>query len=376
MKNIISVNELKFFGNEKFFLNRCIDEKWVSSDGPFISKFEKKFSSSVNRKYASTVCNGSIALEVAIAALKLKPKSEVIVPAFTIISCCNAIIKNNLKPVLVDCDVDTWNMNVDKLEKLITKKTRAIMIVHIYGLTVNVDPVIKLAKKYRLKIIEDAAEAYGQFYKKKPCGSFGDISTFSFYANKHLTTGEGGMILTNNKKYYERITKLKNLYFGKGLNRFVHHNIGSNFRMGSLQAALGLSQLENIKKIISIKKKLGEFYTNNLKQINSHVKLPLNKTEYCENNYWVYGLLIKKKSKFDNRQVIEHLKNKKIMCRPFFGTMNEQPIYKKMGLFSRDKMPNSSYLSKKGFYIPSGVGTTKAQMKKVIKELIFLFKKK
>jgi perosamine synthetase len=343
-KSIISVNEIKFFGNEKKFLNKCIDEKWISSDGPYIHKFEKKIGQSVKRKYAITVCNGSLALEVALGALGLKPGSEVILPAFTIISCCNAVIKNKLKPVLVDCDINNWNMNVDEIEKLITKKTKAIMIVHIYGLTVDIDPIIKLAKKYQLKVIEDAAEVYGQKYKNKSCGSFGDISTFSFYANKHLTTGEGGMVLTDNKNYYERIVKLKNLYFGKGSYRFYHIGIGSNFRMGSLQAAFGLSQLENIKKIIRIKKKLGNFYSKLLAPINNYVNLPIKKTTYCKNGYWVYGLVIKKNIKVNNHEVIEYLKRKKIMCRPFFLSMNKQPIYKRMGLFRGKKFLNSSYI--------------------------------
>ena len=376
MSKIISVNELKFFGNEKKFLNRCINEKWISSSGPIINEFEKKFAKLVNRKYATTVSNGTAALELAIQVLKLKPNDEIILPSFTIISCCNAIIKNKLKPVIVDCDIKTWNMDVEQIEKKITKKTKAIIMVHIYGLSVDVSKILKISKKYNLKIIEDAAEVVGQYYKSKPCGSFGDISTFSFYANKHVTTGEGGMVLTNKKLYFNRLLKFKNLCFGKGTKRFLHNEIGSNYRMTSLQAAYGLSQLQNLNKITKLKVSLGKKYNKLLKNLSDYVQLPLSQTSYCKNIYWVYGLVLRKKIKFNNTFIIKKLEKKGIICRPFFASMNMQPVYKKMGIFKNsNKMTNSDYLSKKGFYIPSGVGTTPAQIIKVSKELISIFKK-
>ena len=362
MRKIVSVNELKFFGNEINYLKKCINQGWISSEGPFVENFEKKFSNVVNRKFASSVCNGSVALDVAIKALGLRKNDEVIIPAFTIISCCNAVIKNNLKPVLVDCDLETWNMDVNKIEKLINKNTKAIMVVHIYGLTVNMDPIIHLAKKYKLKIIEDAAEAHGQKYYNKPCGSFGDISTFSFYANKHITTGEGGMILTDNKVYYERIKKIKNLHFGNGLKRFVHLDIGYNYRMGSLQAAYGLSQIRNLNKIIRIKKSLGQHYNYLLSDLREFLYLPKSSTEYCENHYWVYGVVLKKKVNTNVNKIIKFLTKKKISCRPFFTPMNLQPIYKKLKLFNNVKIKNANYISQNGFYLPSGVGTTLDQI--------------
>jgi perosamine synthetase len=201
---MITVNKPLFLGNEKNYLLNCIKTGWISSEGPYVKKFEKKFASFVNRKFSATVSNGSVALEIALRALKLKKGSEVILPTFTIISCCNAIINAGLKPVLVDCDSKTWNMKVEDIKKKISRKTSAIMIVHIYGITVDVDPVLELAKSKKLKIIEDASEVHGQEYKKKKCGTFGDVSTFSFYVNKHITTGEGGMILTNKKKFMRK----------------------------------------------------------------------------------------------------------------------------------------------------------------------------
>ena len=250
---MIYVNKPLLEGNERKYLLNCIKTGWISSEGPYVKKFEKEFAKFTNRRFSTSVSNGSVALEIALRSLKLKKGSEVILPTFTIISCCNAIINAGLKPVLVDCDLKTWNMNFEEIKKKISKKTSAIMIVHVYGITVDIDPILAIAKSKKLKIIEDASEMHGQEYKKKKCGSFGDVSIFSFYVNKHITTGEGGMILTNKKKIYEENLKIKNLYFGKGVNRFKHQGIGWNQRFTNLQAAIGLAQLERIKEIVKKK---------------------------------------------------------------------------------------------------------------------------
>ena len=252
----IPVNEPLLDGNEKKYLVECVNSGWISSDGPFVKRFEKKFAIFTNRKLSTTVSNGSVALDIALKSLNLVPGSEVILPAFTIISCCNSIVNAGLKPVLVDCDLNTFNMDVEQIRNKINKNTSAIMMVHIYGITTDVDKILSLAKRFKLKVIEDAAEVHGQKYKSKICGSFGDISTFSFYVNKHITTGEGGMILTNNKKIYENVLKLKNLYFGKDINRFKHLGMGWNQRFTNLQASIGLAQLERIKKIVKKKDQL------------------------------------------------------------------------------------------------------------------------
>jgi perosamine synthetase len=259
MAEFIPVNEPLLDGNEKKYLNECIDTGWISSEGPFVKKFEDQFSSTVDRKYGIAVANGSVALDTAVAALGIGKGDEVIMPTFTIISCAAAIIRAGAKPVLVDCDPLTWNMDVDLIEARITSKTKAIMVVHIYGLPVDMDPVLALAEKSGLMIIEDAAEAHGLFYRSrgqksedrgqwaeggsqraegKPCGSFGDISTFSFYPNKHITTGEGGMIVTDNEELAERCRSLGNLCF-QPQKRFVHEELGWNFRFTNLQAAVG-----------------------------------------------------------------------------------------------------------------------------------------
>jgi perosamine synthetase len=371
---MIFVNRPAFLGNEKKYLLNCINTGWISSDGSYVKKFENKFAKFVNRKFSTTVSNGSVALELAIRALKLKKGSEVILPTFTIISCCNAIINAGLKPVLVDCYPDTWNMNVQDVIKKITKKTSAIMIVHIYGITVDVDPIISLARSKKLKIIEDASEVIGQRYKNNMCGSFGDVSTFSFYVNKHITTGEGGMIVTNKKKIYQRLLKLKNLYFGKGTNRFKHKEKGWNCRLTNLQAAIGLAQLEKIKKIVKKKFFIGNYYRKNLLNLGNKITLPLDGNAYCKNIYWVYGLIIKDKINIKADKIIDILKRKGVECRPFFYPMHKQPVFKKIGIFKKEYYPISEKLSAKGFYIPSGIGMTINEQDKVIKVLYKVFK--
>ena len=205
MNEFIPVNEPLLNGNEKDYLVECIDSGWISSEGPFVKRFETNFSEYIGRNYAVSVSNGTAAIDLAIAALDLKEGDEVIMPDFTIISCINQIIRAKIKPVLIDCDKYNFNMNVHDIESKITKNTKAIMVVHIYGLPVEMNEVLKIAKKYNLKIIEDAAEVHGQKYYDRNCGTFGDISTFSFYPNKHITTGEGGMVLTDDKDLYERL---------------------------------------------------------------------------------------------------------------------------------------------------------------------------
>ena len=219
---MIPVNQPLLNGNEKEYLGRAIDEGWISSEGPAVKIFEKQFAEKTNRQFGIAVCNGSVALDLAVKALGIQDGDEVILPSFTIISPAAAIIRCGAVPVLIDSDSLTWNMNVSQIEAKITKKTKAILVVHIYGLPVDMDPVLELAKKYNLKVIEDAAEMHGQTYNDIPCGSFGDVSAFSFYPNKHITTGEGGMIMTDDAILAERCRSLKNLCFIP-TKRFVQH---------------------------------------------------------------------------------------------------------------------------------------------------------
>ena len=290
--NFIPVNEPLLNGNEKKYLCECIDSGWISSEGPFVKEFEQKISARVGRRYGVAVSNGTAALEVAVQALGIKEGDEVIMPAFTIISCAMAVTKQGGIPVLVDSDPSTWNMNADEIEEKITDKTRAIIMVHLYGLPVDVDKILKLAHQYNLKVIEDAAEMLGQTYQGEACGSFGDISTFSFYPNKHVTTGEGGMIVTNDEELAQRCRLLRNLCFRVD-RRYVHDEISDNYRFTNLQAAVGLAQLERLDEFVDKKRNMGKFYTEHLAGIKG-IKLPIAETEYAENIYWVYGLVLAK----------------------------------------------------------------------------------
>ena len=365
--DFIAVNEPLLNGNEKKYLNQCIDTGWISSEGPFVKEFEDKFSKKVGRKYGVAVCNGSVALDLAVLSLDLPKGSEIIMPTFTIISCAAAIIRAGLKPVLVDSDSLTWNMDVTQIEKKITKKTKAIMVVHIYGLPVDMDPILDITKKYNLKIIEDAAEAHGQVYKNKECGSFGDISIFSFYPNKHVTTGEGGMIVTDDLALAEKCKSLRNLCF-KPEKRFVHDELGFNYRMTNLQAALGLAQLEQLDGFVIKKRAMGKLYTKLLQDLDC-VQLPLPQTGYAQNIYWVYGLLLKENIKLDAQEVMQKLQEKGVGTRPFFWCMHEQPVLKKMGLFKDEQYPVAENLARRGFYLPSGLNLSENQVIRVCKIL-------
>ncbi len=371
MHDFIPVNEPSFIGNEKKYLEECIDTGWISSEGPFVKKFETEFAKTVNRKYGISVCNGSVALEVAIAALRIAPGDEVIMPTFTIISCASAIVRSGAVPVLIDVEKDTWNMNVEQIEAKITKRTKAIMVVHIYGLPVNMNPILQIAKKYNLFIIEDAAEAIGQTYYNKPCGSFGDISIFSFYPNKHVTTGEGGMVVTDNEELAEKCKSLRNLCFQQQ-QKFLHENLGWNFRLSNIQAAVGLAQLEQLDKSIIRKREIGLRYLNNLNDL-SNVQLPQLKTDYAENLFWVFGIILLD-DKYPNAiNVTDILKTKNIGTRPFFWPMHEQPVFHKMGLFQSDSHPNAENIARNGFYIPSGLAITDKQIDIVSNILLELF---
>ncbi len=364
VNTFIPVNEPLLNGNEKKYLCKCIDTGWISSEGPFVKEFEQKMSASAGRKYGIAVSNGTAALEVAVQALGIGAGDEVIMPAFTIISCAMAVTKAGAVPVLVDSDMHTWNMKAEEIEAKITPRTKAIMIVHLYGLPVEADPILALAEKYGLKVIEDAAEMHGQTYKGKPCGSFGDISTFSFYPNKHITTGEGGMVVTDEEDLAQRCRMLRNLCFRKDV-RYVHDEISDNYRFTNLQAAVGLAQLERLDEFVERKRTMGRYYTERLKDVEGLI-LPIEKTGYADNIYWVYGIVLNPDIQTDNKTIQKLLADEGIGSRTFFWCMHEQPVYRKQGLFHGENYPNAEYLARKGFYIPSGLALTREQMDQVV----------
>ncbi len=367
---MIPVNEPLFCGNEKKYLMECIDSGWISSEGPFVCRFEEGFSSYVGCEQGVAVCNGTAALEVALAAVGLGEGDEVIMPSFTIISCALAALRLGAKPVLVDCEPDTWCMDASQVEDKITDKTKVVMPVHMYGHPVDMDPILRIAQDHDLKVVEDAAEVHGAEYKGRKCGSLGDAAAFSFYANKIITTGEGGMVVTSDEKAAEKARSYRNLCFQPG-RRFYHTQLGYNFRMTNLQAAVGLAQLECIDKFVEIKRSNAVEYTKRLGKIPG-LKTPMEK-KWAKNVYWMYAIELEDELDVTAEEVMNRLKDEGIGTRPFFLGLHEQPALKGIGLFKGESYPVTERISHQGFYLPSGLKLTEEQLNKVCNALESVF---
>ena len=381
MKKKLGLNKKTFFPvsvpnvtqKDIISVNKALKAGWISSEGPEVKKFEKNFSKYIGHKYAVAVSSGSAALEIAIKSLNLKKGDEIIIPNFTIISNALAAIKQDLKIKLIDCGKFDWNMDISQIKKNISKKTKAIIATHIYNFPLRIDLLKKICKKKKIFIIEDAAEVLGQKLNKKLCGSYGDISTFSFYANKQITTGEGGMITTNNKKLYEKSSSLRNLSFGKK-DRFNHDDIGWNYRMTNIQASLGISQLKRINQIVKTKHKIGLEYYKRLKN-NSNLYIPELQKKYAKNIYWVVAILIlNKKLKIDAKSMMKKLKAEGIATRPFFWPMHMQKILKKYNISKNTSFPNSNYICKYGLYLPSSLNLKTSEINFICSKINKIFK--
>lgn len=362
----VPVNEPLLNGNEKKYLIECIDTGWISSEGPFVKSFEEKLATYFNRRYAIAVCNGTIAIDIAIDALELQAGDEIILPSFTIISCLTGLLRKGCIPIFVDQDLTTWNMDVGQIESKITDKTKAIMVVHIYGLPVDMDPVLSIAKRRNLWVIEDSAEMHGQTYNGQKCGSFGDLSTVSFYPNKHITTGEGGMIFTDDPRLADKCRLLRNLCFVPE-RRFVHYELGYNGRMTNMQAAIGVAQFERIEEFIEKKRWIGALYQSLLKDLEM-VVLPLPKTNYAENIYWVFGVVLNAEFSVDAQPVMAQLGKQGVGTRPFFWGLHEQPVLKKYHFYQEQSLPVCENMARRGFYLPSGLALSEAQIHYVVEK--------
>ena len=363
---MIPVNEPRLDGNEKKYVLECLDTGWISSEGPFIARFEEKFAGYVGKRFGVSVCNGTAALETALYAAGIGSGDEVIMPTFTIISCAIAAMRLGAKPVLVDIEPETWNMDVSAIEARITPRTKAIMPVHIYGHPVDMDPVLELARKHNLMVIEDAAEVHGAEYKGRKCGSMGQISSFSFYANKLVTTGEGGMVLLDDEKQYERAKAYRNLCFVPQ-ERFLHYELGYNFRMTNMQAAVGLAQTERLDDIVRFKRKMGDCYREALKGIGG-LRFQSEKP-WAKTVYWMYSVELSPETGLDAKRVMAELGKQKIGTRPFFRGLHDQPVFQNMGMFAGEKYPRADYAYKQGFYLPSGMTLTEQQVAEVASAL-------
>ncbi|MEQ8288818.1 MAG: DegT/DnrJ/EryC1/StrS family aminotransferase [Gammaproteobacteria bacterium] len=364
---MIPVNEPLLDGNEKRYLAECIESGWISSEGPFVRRFEQEFADRCERKYGTAVANGTAALQLAVEALGIGAGDEVILPSFTIISCAAAIVRAGAIPVPVDCDAMTWNITADYIEAKITPRTRAIMVVHMYGLPADMDSIMKLANRHGIDVIEDAAHVHGHRYKNQACGSFGRVSTFSFYPNKIVTSGEGGMVLTDDETVNDQVRSRMNLCF-RPEQRFNHEELGWNYRLSNLQAAVGLAQLEQLDRFLQIKKRIGNLYQQGLKDIPG-IQLPPLKTEYADNVYWVFGLVVEEGASAEPDTVVKALAEAGIGTRPFFWPIHEQPVFTRQGMFSDINCPNAERIARRGFYLPSGLALTEEQQAVVIDTL-------
>ena len=363
----IPVSQPYITSSDKAAVLDCLDKTYLSGDSPIVGEFEENFAQAIGAEYGIAVANGSVALDLVMHALDLSEGDEVIVPSFTIASCLFAILRTGATPIFVDADAGTWNMSIDTVRSKVSARTKAIMVVHIYGLPVDLDPIIQLCEERNIFLIEDAAEAHGVRYKGRLCGSFGFASTFSFYANKAITTGEGGMVLTSDEGFRDKIKYFRNLAFapppGK---RFIHEDLGWNYRLGSMQAALGNSQLARMDEIVQAKREIGVKYHSALSE---HPLLEMQITEmpYARNMYWVVGVLLD--DTIDSDVLASKLKARGVDTRPFFYPLHLQPLLKKYALGKQADLPVTERLAKQGIYLPSYIGITNDDIEYVVEQL-------
>lgn len=339
--------------------------------GSFISKFEKEFASYCNTKYALTVNSGTTALHLGLLAVGIKKNDEVIVSALTNMATIFAILYIGAKPIPIDIESNTFNLNTEIIEKKITKKTKAILVVHLFGHPAEMSKIKKLAKKYKLRIIEDCAEAHGAEYKKKKVGSFGDAGCFSLYANKIISTGEGGIITFNSKKHYLKAKNLKELAFGSK-NKFMHRDIGFNYRMTNLQAAIGCAQMKKINFIIKRKINIAKLYDKYLFN-NSLIVKPYTKKN-IKNVFWMYCVSIPKYKNNLRKSIMHKLLSKGIETREMFIPCNLQNIFLKNKLFKKNDCPIANKVAYNSFYLPSGMDLKEKDIKYISSELNKLVK--
>ena len=348
----ISIAEPDLSGNEEKYVLECIRTGWISSKGRFISEFEEKFASYLGAKHAIAVSSGTTALHLALAALDIGECDEVILPTFTMIACANVVKYLHAKPILVDSEPYTWNIDPEKIEEKITKRTKAIIVVHIYGHPADMDPIMKIARRHGLYVVEDAAEAHGAEYKGRKVGGIGDVGCFSFYANKIITTGEGGMVVTNDDRLAEKMRSLRDQGYNTRLRKWLIHDIiGYNYRMTNLQAAIGLAQLERIDEFIRRHRENAYYYNSLLKDIPGLTLPP--EASWAKNVYWMYTILVDENKFGVNRdELMKKLELYGIDTRAAFLPIHMQPPYKRE--YQSNNYPVAENLGKNGINLPSG----------------------
>jgi perosamine synthetase len=343
-----------FLGKEELAnVSDCLKSGWISSRGSYIKSFEEGFAKFCGVSYGISTTSGTTALHLALATLGIGKGDEVIMPTFTMIATAYAVLYTGARPIFIDSEARTWNMDSCRIKKALTPRTKAIIPVHIYGHPVDMDPVISLAKKHKLFIIEDAAQAHGAEYKGKKCGSLGDIACFSFYANKIITTGEGGMVVTNNKRLAQRAQLLKDLAHSSK-KRFLHTHLGFNYRMTNMQAGVGLAQLKKIDYFLKKKQQMAKLYAENLGDIKG-LRFP-HEENWAKNVYWMYAVLVEDSFGIERDAFMAELAKRGIETRAFFVPMHQQPVIKRIAPPNKkDRFPIAEDISKKGLYLPSGL---------------------
>lgn len=355
----IPIAETFLVGKEKEYVMDCVQSGWISSIGKYVTQFETAFARYIGSKHASSCSNGTAALHLAYHACGIGKGDELIMPNLTFIATANAAAYLGGKPVFVDVDPRTWNMDTTQIEKKITPKTKAIVPVHLYGVSCDMKPIMELAQKYGLRVIEDCAESHGAEYRGKKTGNIGDIAAFSLYGNKVITTGEGGIITSNDSQLMERVQLLKN-HGMRPEKRYWHEEVGYNYRMTALQAAFGLGQLEGIEDILQRRENIARYYEKNLSKIKG-IRFQEN-TPQAKRIHWLINILVDEKEYGMNRdELAKKLEEKQIDSRRIFYPMTAMPIYK-----SAESFPHTEYISKSGLSIPSGTGLQKEQMDRVI----------
>lgn len=364
---MINVFSPEIILSDKIALLKTLKSKDISGTSNVINNFEKNLSIKFNRKHVIAVSNGSVALDIALQLIELKKGDEVILPSFTIVSCLSSVMRTEATPIFCDVDPLSWNMTLDNVKEKFSKNTKAVLLVHTYGLPAEASKIETFCKEKNITLIEDAAEAHGQSDNYKVCGSFGEISTMSFYANKHVTTGEGGAVLVDSDELSKKVKQMRNLDFTFE-NRFQHENMYWNYRMGGLQASLGISQVKRLDKTINKKIEQGEYYQELLSGYHDLIQLPLKEIRKSLNHYWVFGIVLKENNIRDD--LMRMLYDFKIETRPFFYPLHLQPFFKKINKNRNDFLVESERLGQNGLYIPIGNHVDKWKQKFIAKKLI------
>ena len=358
---MIPVYEPSLGGEERQNLLKAFDSGWISSKGEFIGEFEESFARYIGARHAVATCNGTTALHLALEALGVGAGDEVLVPTLTFVSTANAVAYTGAKPVFLEAHPDYWCIDPNKIKDKITKKTKAIIPVHLYGHPCDMDPILEIAEEHNLSVIEDAAEAHGAEYYGKKVGIFGDVNCFSFFGNKIITTGEGGMCLTNHKKLSDKMKILRDHGTTPGKHYWCDVR-GFNYRMTNLQAAIGCAQVKKIDEIIEKKRSIALEYNKRLGDV-AGITLPTEES-WAKNVYWMYSVLIEDDFGLSRDEVIKKLAENGVESRPFFPPIHRFPMYDQ-----KEKLSVSEELSRKGINLPSSPKLTVEDVNRVVESV-------